>query len=159
MLDDIENNAYPGYEPNTAITDATVFKLGQKCEEYIQLAKTRLNTEMWDKIVQARVDAKKKKLGRCHRQVCLVWTGGSIQDFHNFVEESYSLAPFSLKDPHVKVAIKDSLQDAVNACLPGDAIILCEGDHVLEDLVDLKSDLTLIGTAKPYSKLINWEKN
>ena len=127
----------------------TALKVQQKLAEVVKLANIVENPELYGEFQYQRRLTKEKerefKIERGYsidRQAVLVWHGG--KNLSEFIEAALALVPFD--DPHL--IVKSDLQDAVDACVPGDLIVLCEGDHILEDIGDLQVCLNLTGLSK-----------
>ena len=82
------------------------------------------------------------------RQAVLVWPGGKLSNLHEFLGEAKSQIPFD--DAHI--ILKDSLQAAIDCCIPNDVIILGPGEYILDDLGDLATCLSIIGIARDARK-------
>ena len=75
------------------------------------------------------------------RQAVFVWTGGSWPQLQDFLSNGMKMVPFD----GAYVVVKDTLQSAIDICIPGDVILLCHGEHILDDVGDLKSCLNIFG--------------
>ena len=127
----------------------TALKVQQKLTEIVKLANIVENPELYSEFKYHRRFAKEKdrefKIERGYsidRQAVLVWKGG--KNLSEFINAALAIVPFD--DPHL--IVKSDIQDAVEACVPGDLIILCEGDHILEDIDDLEVCLNITGLGK-----------
>ena len=127
---------------DTALDVPTALKVQQKLSEIVKFANIVENPELYDEFKSQRRLAKEKerqfKVERGYsidRQAVLVWHGG--KNLSGFIEAAIALVPFD--DPHL--IVKTDLQDAIDSSVPGDLIILCEGDHLLEDIGDLQAGM------------------
>ena len=85
------------------------------------------------------------------RQAVLVWqNGGKSDEYLNMLDSLKIKIPFD--DPHI--IVKDNLQDAIDCCIPNDAIVLAPGEYDLDDVGDLASSLSIFGLGNDPSKIV-----
>jgi hypothetical protein len=125
-------------------------KLQEYLEKIPKLASIIENPELYDEYKKQRRVSKEAirrfDIARGYsidRQAVLVWSGGQFVGLETFLASAYKIIPFDTDQAHV--VIKETLQDAIDCCVPGDVIILREGCYHLEDVGDLADCLTVFG--------------